>query len=52
MKTILIVDDAKETAEVLGVILKMNGYRVVCAANGEEGLEKVRQAKPDLVMLD
>lgn len=52
MKTILIVDDANETAEVLSLILKMDGYRVFCASNGVEGLAKAREVKPDLILVD
>ncbi|MGA2549627.1 MAG: response regulator [Burkholderiaceae bacterium] len=52
MKTILVVDDEYANAEVLALILADEGYRVVCAANGAEGLEKIRDAHPDLVILD
>lgn len=52
MKTILIVDDELGNAEVLSLILEEEGYRVFCAANGRDGLERVREVKPDLVVLD
>ena len=39
MKTILIVDDELANAEVLASILSDEGYRVVCAANGRQGLD-------------
>lgn len=52
MKTILIVDDAVETSDVLSLILKMDGYRVHCAMDGAEGLRMIHDVKPDLVMLD
>ncbi len=52
MKTILIVDDAQETSEVLSLILKIDGYRVFCAADGVEGLAKARELQPDLVLID
>lgn len=52
MKTILIVDDELGNAEVLSLILEEEGYRVHCAANGQEGLERMREVQPDLVVLD
>lgn len=52
MKTILIVDDELANAEVLASILSDEGYRVVCAANGRQGLDRVADSHPDLVVLD
>ncbi|WP_280151060.1 response regulator [Piscinibacter sp. XHJ-5] len=52
MKTILVVDDELASAEVLSLILEEEGYRTFCAANGEQGLAKVRDVRPHLVMLD
>lgn len=52
LKTILIVDDELGNAEVLSLILEDEGYRVFCAANGRDGLERVREVSPDLVVLD
>ncbi len=52
MKTILVVDDELANAEVLSLILEDEGYRVFCAANGRQGLERVAELAPDLVILD
>jgi CheY-like chemotaxis protein len=52
LKTILIVDDELGNAEVLSLILEDEGYRVFCAANGRDGLDRVREVRPDLVVLD
>lgn len=52
MKTILVVDDELANAEVLSLILEDEGYRVFCAANGRDGLERVAEVLPDLVVLD
>ena len=52
MKTILIVDDELANAEVLSLILEDEGYRVFCAANGRHGLERVKEVRPQLVVLD
>ncbi|CAN5407849.1 hypothetical protein BH09PSE5_BH09PSE5_02670 [soil metagenome] len=52
MKTILVVDDEQASAEVLSLILEDEGYRVYCAANGQAGLERALELRPDLVILD
>lgn len=52
MPTVLIVDDEFGVAEVLELILEDEGYRVVSAANGRQGLERLREETPDLVLLD
>ena len=50
--SILVVDDEEIMREVIATLLEEEGFRVVCAATGEEGLEKARQETPDLVLLD
>ncbi len=52
MKTILVVDDELANAEVLSLILEEEGYRVFCACNGRQGLERVTEVRPHLVVLD
>lgn len=52
MKTILVVDDELASAEVLSLILEEEGYRTFCAANGQQGLARVRDVRPSLVVLD
>ncbi|MBN1687714.1 MAG: response regulator [Candidatus Omnitrophica bacterium] len=49
---ILLVDDDQDFSQLLEFDLKKQGYEVVTACNGEEGLEKVSQAKPELIVLD
>ncbi len=51
-KTILIVEDEKVLQDVYKLILSTNGYTVLTANNGIEGLTTLRKAQPDLVMLD
>ncbi|HKD66200.1 MAG TPA: response regulator [Candidatus Binataceae bacterium] len=51
-KTILIVDDELGVLEVLEYILKDLGYSVVSALNGRDALERVKENKPDLMMVD
>ncbi len=52
MKTVLVVDDELASAEVLSLILEEEGYRTYCAANGQQGLARVREVRPQLVVLD
>ena len=52
MKTILVVDDDESLVQSLTEILLSEGYKVVSAKSGEEGLLKAREAAPDLMLLD
>jgi adenylate cyclase len=49
---ILAVDDTPENLEILQVRLEACGYEVATATDGEEGLAKVHDLKPDLILLD
>ena len=49
---ILVVDDDPDFVEATRLTLEPNGYQVIGAANGDEGLAKVRSDAPDLVILD
>ncbi|QSQ21919.1 response regulator [Pyxidicoccus parkwayensis] len=52
MKRLLIVDDELAIVEALQDILSVEGYDVVTAFNGAEGLQRMAAARPDLVLLD
>ena len=52
MKTILLVDDDFALVEDLTELLQDEGYRVVTAANGKEGLARLEKELPDLVITD
>ena len=52
MAKILIVDDDPDFCETTRLVLESAGYQVVTAADGQEGLRKVAEEKPDLVILD
>jgi len=52
MSKILIVDDEPAIVEALSLRLGANGYEVISAADGVEGLQKARTEKPDLIILD
>jgi len=49
---ILIVDDDPDFVEATKTILESKAYQVLIASNGEEGLHKVREERPDLIILD
>ena len=51
-KHILIIDDDRNTVKYLSALLCDNGYEVSSAADGSEGLDKIRQSNPDLIVLD
>ncbi|MBW2264926.1 MAG: response regulator [Deltaproteobacteria bacterium] len=51
-KKILIVDDEPDIIAFLSALLDENGYTSVSAKDGTEGLELLRDEKPDLVLLD
>ncbi len=51
-KKILIVDDEPDILKFVEWQLMVNGYDVVTAVNGTEGLKKAKEEKPDLIILD
>ncbi|MCP3062821.1 response regulator [Myxococcus sp. K38C18041901] len=52
MKRLLIVDDELAIVEALQDILSVEGYGILTAFNGAEGLQRMADIKPDLVLLD
>lgn len=50
--TILVVEDEHEIRRFLRAALESNGYRMLESTTGKEGLEKVAEHRPDLVLLD
>ena len=49
---ILVCDDERHIVRLIQVNLEKQGYQVVTAFDGKEGLEKIRSEKPSLVVLD
>jgi diguanylate cyclase (GGDEF)-like protein len=49
---VLIVDDAPDTVEIIEKLLVFEGYEVLTTSTGEEGVQKVEQEKPEIVLLD
>lgn len=52
MPKILVVDDDPDFCESTRMILEPNGYTVISAGNSEQGMKKLAEEKPDLVILD
>ena len=51
-KKILIIDDDIDLVEAMRLTLENEGFVVIDAQDGQKGLEKIKQDKPDLVLLD
>ena len=49
---VLIVDDEPQFIDLMKTRLEANDYEVLTAYDGQEALDKVRQEKPDLIILD
>jgi CheY-like chemotaxis protein len=51
-KKVLVIDDDENTVRFLSVALRKNGYEAIGAHDGKEGLQKVQESNPDLIVLD
>ena len=52
MKKVLIVDDDVDVTKIVSKLVERSGHEAVVAKNGIEGMEKVKEHKPDLIILD
>jgi len=52
MTNILIVDDSPTELHVLKTMLEKNGFTILTASSGEEGITVAKAEKPDLVLMD
>lgn len=52
MARILVIDDSPTEVHVLTTMLEKNGFDVLAAASGEEGIELAASEHPDLVLMD
>lgn len=52
MKTILFIEDELALQKTLGDFLREEGFKVISALNGEDGLRLAKSEKPDLILLD
>lgn len=49
---VLIVDDDRDTTDLLRIILEPNAFEVFIANTGEQGIDIVRQSAPDVIVMD
>jgi DNA-binding response OmpR family regulator len=49
---VLIIDDDADIREAVSEVLSFEGHEVIAASDGEQGLVRCRQARPDLILLD
>lgn len=52
MSKVLIIDDDADIVEAMRLVLEKRGYKVSIASDGNEGLDKARAEKPDVIILD
>lgn len=51
-RTVLFIDDEEPARTLVKLLLEQEGYRVVTASNGEEGVRSAKTCHPDVVLLD
>ena len=51
-KSILVIEDTKSVRQILAAMLLEEGYEVITAIDGRDGLEMARRENPDLIILD
>ena len=49
---VLIVDDAPDTLEIIQKLLSYEGYEIILASTGEEGVKRVEEERPEVVLMD
>jgi CheY-like chemotaxis protein len=52
MKKILVIEDESALQKTFGYLLRGEGYEMISALDGEEGLRSAKTDKPDLILLD
>jgi len=52
VEKILVIDDDLDTLRLVGLMLQRQGYQISAATNGQQGLEKAIEEKPNLILLD
>jgi CheY-like chemotaxis protein/anti-sigma regulatory factor (Ser/Thr protein kinase) len=51
-RRVVVIDDNESSCSLVRAVLEPEGYQVRCASGGEEGLQLVRDTRPDVVLLD
>jgi CheY-like chemotaxis protein len=49
---VLVVDDDTDIGDLIAMVLKSDGYTVFQAMNGNDGLSRAREVKPNLILMD
>jgi DNA-binding response OmpR family regulator len=52
MAKILVIEDELKIQQIIGAYLTKEGFEVVTASDGAQGLQRIKEDKPDLVILD
>jgi twitching motility two-component system response regulator PilH len=52
IKRILVVDDSATERHIIGEALTKQGFEILYAENGEDGVAQAKQIKPDLIIMD
>lgn len=52
MKKILLIEDELDQIELVKIRLETSGFEFISALDGQEGLKKAKEEKPDLILLD
>ena len=52
VKTIMVVDDEEDNRTTVKEVLEKNGYEVITANTADDCLEKLKQTKPSLILMD
>jgi two-component system cell cycle response regulator DivK len=52
MKRVLIVEDNENNMKLICLVLEKHGYKSIQAFSGEEGAEKAKTEKPDIILMD
>jgi two-component system response regulator VicR len=51
-KTVMVVDDGESLLILVKAVLESEGFNVITASSGQECLEKLKNQKPDLILMD
>ena len=51
-KDILVIDDDRDLVDTLRIVLESKNYEVRAAYDGKEGLDRIEEKRPDLIILD
>jgi two-component system, OmpR family, alkaline phosphatase synthesis response regulator PhoP len=51
-KKIIIIDDDPDIVESMKIVLEKEGYIITTAPNGKDGMEKIKNDRPNLILLD